>query len=62
MLEVVTRFNDRSKISEVIPGEREMTQREWADARTSLINRGLLDRIGALTKAGRRAMGVDDDT
>lgn len=62
MLEVVTRFNDRSKITEVIPGEREMTQREWSDARSSLINRGLLDRIGALTKAGRRAMGVDDDT
>jgi|KBSMisStaDraftv2_1062788.scaffolds.fasta_scaffold609104_2 hypothetical protein len=59
VLEVVCRFPDRRAIAERIPGERQMTQAEWQTARLSLIGKKLLDRAGAITHAGRQAIGED---
>jgi hypothetical protein len=57
VLEVVCRFPDRQAITQRIPGERQMTQAEWQAARTSLIGKKLLDQAGAITLAGRQAIG-----
>jgi hypothetical protein len=59
VLAVVCRFPDRQAITERIPGERQMTQAEWQTARSSLISKRLLDLAGAITKAGRLAIGED---
>ena len=57
VLEVVCRFPSRQAITERVDGERQMTQAEWASARLALIEHGLLNTHGAITRAGRVAIG-----
>ena len=47
----------RTWIKGHIPGERFITRAEWADARQSLVSKGLLTAIGGITMAGRDALG-----
>jgi hypothetical protein len=50
-------LSDRRDLTEVIPGERFMTRREWDAAKQTLTGRGLLTKIGSITIAGRNAVG-----
>jgi hypothetical protein len=48
---------DRRLLDKHIPGERQITRAEWETAKAALIEKGLLNKAGAITVAGRNAIG-----
>jgi len=48
--------NMRRFLPERIPGERQITRAEWEVAKSALIDKGLLNKAGAITVAGRNAL------
>jgi hypothetical protein len=46
----------RRSLTQHIPGQRQITTREWSRARASVIERGLLTPDDTLTQAGRKAL------
>ena len=48
--------NIRKYLPHRIPGERQVTRKEWEVAKSALIDRGLLNKAGAMTVAGRNAI------
>lgn len=48
---------DRSFLDQHIPGERAITRAEWNSAKAALIEKKLLTGSGAITVAGRNAIG-----
>lgn len=53
-------LEDRSWITDHIPGERYITRAEWSVAKQSLIDKRLLTMIGGITTAGRDALGDEE--
>jgi hypothetical protein len=52
----MARDDNRAWITGHIAGERQITRAEWEAAKQGLIGRGLLNKVGAITTAGRNAI------
>jgi hypothetical protein len=52
----MARDDSRAWITDHIVGERQITRVEWEAAKQALIGRGLLNKVGAITTAGRNAI------
>jgi hypothetical protein len=52
----MAREDGRAWIKGHIDGERQITRAEWDAAKEALIARGLLNKVGAITTAGRNAI------